>query len=242
MRTIGLLGGMSWESTVTYYRILNRETARRLGGLHSAPIVLYSVDFAPIERLQHDGRWDELGRIMVEAADRLRRAGAELLVICTNTMHKLAPVVESQVPLPLVHIADAAAASIRDAGLARVGLLGTRFTMEQDFYRGRLEQRGLTVLTPDDDDRAEVHRVIYEELCRGVVRDESRRTYRRIVESLVGRPTSACRCSTRRACTRSRRWTGLSNRHDRSYRTDRLSRGILRLLARRAGMSGRALP
>lgn len=187
MKTIGLIGGMSWESTAEYYRILNERTRERLGGLHSARCVLYSVDFAEIERLQVQGRWAEAGEVLADAARSLEAAGAELLLICTNTMHKVADSVEAAVSVPLLHLADTTAAAVRAAGLSRVGLLGTAFTMEQEFYRGRLAAGGLDVLVPDPEGRALVHRVIYEELCLGIVRDESRAAYRRVVEDLVAR-------------------------------------------------------
>ncbi|UQI45756.1 aspartate/glutamate racemase family protein [Streptomyces sp. HU2014] len=185
MRTIGLIGGMSWESTAEYYRILNERTRERLGGLHSARCVLYSVDFAEIERLQVHGRWAEAGEILAGAARSLEAAGADVLLLCTNTMHKVADSVEAAVSVPLLHLADATAAAVRAAGLRRVGLLGTAFTMEQDFYRSRLAAGGLDVRVPDAEGRALVHRVIYEELCLGVVRDDSRAAYRRVVEELV---------------------------------------------------------
>ena len=186
MKTLGLLGGMSWESTVPYYRIVNRTVAERLGGLHSARLVLYSVDFHDIERLQHEGRWEETAGILAEAARRLERAGAELLVLCTNTMHKVAPALEEAVGIPLLHIADATAEEAKRRGLGRLGLLGTLFTMEQDFYRGRLEtNHGLSVLLPDEGEREKVHRVIYEELCRGRIREESREAFRSILSGLA---------------------------------------------------------
>ncbi|MEV4873091.1 aspartate/glutamate racemase family protein [Streptomyces syringium] len=185
MRTIGLIGGMSWESTAEYYRILNERTRERLGGLHSARCVLHSLDFAEIEQLQVQGRWAEAGEVLAAAARSLEAAGADLLLICTNTMHKVADSVEAAVSVPLLHLADATAAAVRAAGLRRVGLLGTAFTMEQDFYRGRLAADGLDVRVPDSEGRALVHRVIYEELCLGVVRDASRAAYRRVVEDLV---------------------------------------------------------
>ncbi|MBD9469285.1 aspartate/glutamate racemase family protein [Pseudoxanthomonas sp. PXM01] len=186
MKTIGLIGGMSWESTVPYYRQINEGIKARLGGLHSAKVVLYSVDFHEIEQLQRDGDWDAAGDRLADAARRLHAAGADLLVLCTNTMHKVAPQIETAVPIPLLHIADATAAAILAAGHRSVGLLGTRFTMEQDFYRQRLQQRhGLQVIVPDADDRSIVHDVIYDELCRGVVRDASRDRYRRIMDDLV---------------------------------------------------------
>ncbi|MEV8322830.1 aspartate/glutamate racemase family protein [Kitasatospora sp. NPDC056731] len=185
MKTLGLIGGMSWESTAEYYRLLNELTRDRLGGLHSAPLVLYSVDFAAIERLQADGRWTEAGETLAGAARSLEAAGAELLLICTNTMHKVADQVTAATPVPLLHLADATADAVRAAGLHRIGLLGTAFTMEQDFYRGRLAAHGLDVLAPGADSRALVHRVIYQELCLGLVREESRAAYRRVIDELV---------------------------------------------------------
>ncbi|MCY0922388.1 MULTISPECIES: aspartate/glutamate racemase family protein [unclassified Streptomyces] len=185
MKTIGLLGGMSWESTAQYYRLLNEFTRERLGGLHSARCVLYSVDFAEIEQLQVQGRWDEAGEVLASAARSLEAAGADLVLLCTNTMHKVADQVQAAVSVPLLHLADATAEAVRAQGLRRVGLLGTAFTMEQDFYRGRLAAGGLDVSVPDADGRALVHRVIYEELCLGVVREESRTAYREVIASLV---------------------------------------------------------
>ncbi|MFF7586375.1 aspartate/glutamate racemase family protein [Kitasatospora purpeofusca] len=185
MKTIGLLGGMSWESTATYYRLLNELTRDRLGGLHSAKCVLYSVDFAEVERLQAAGEWEAAGRLLADAARAVEAAGAELLLICTNTMHKVADQVAGAVSVPLLHLADATAAAVLAAGVTRVGLLGTAFTMEQDFYRDRLASHGLDVLVPDPAGRALVHRVIYEELCLGVVREESRAEYRRVIAELV---------------------------------------------------------
>jgi aspartate racemase len=186
MKTIGLIGGMSWESTVPYYRIVNETVRERLGGLHSAKLVLYSIDFHEIELLQHSGAWDESGRRLAQAARSLEAAGADFLVLCTNTMHKVANSIESAVSIPLFHIADPTAQEIKEAGLKRVGLLGTRFTMEQEFYRGRLrDQHHLDVLIPDDADRGVVHKIIYEELCLGWVCDASRAEYRRIIQRLV---------------------------------------------------------
>jgi aspartate racemase len=187
VRTIGLLGGMSWESTAIYYRIINETVKQRLGGLHSAKVVLYSVDFEEIEQLQHRDRWDEAGRLLAEAASRIEAAGAECLVICTNTMHRVAAEIESAVRIPLLHIADATAAALRAAGIVSAGLLGTRFTMEQEFYRGRLESHGIQVIVPDDAGRETVHRVIYEELCQGQVKEESRSEFAKIIESLAAR-------------------------------------------------------
>lgn len=192
MKTIGLLGGMSWESTIPYYRIINEVVKERLGGLHSAKLVLYSVDFQEIERLQHSGAWDEAGQLLAKAAYSLQAAGANFIVLCTNTMHKVVPALENAVSIPLLHIADATAEEIKRAGLKKVGLLGTRFTMEQEFYKDRLrDKHGLDVLIPNDADRVRVHRIIYEELCQGKVRDDSREHYRRIIRSLIDRGVQA---------------------------------------------------
>ena len=186
MKTLGLIGGMSWESTIPYYRIINETVRERLGGLHSARIILYSVDFHDIEQLQQAGAWDEAGRILADAARSLEAAGTEGLALCTNTMHKVAPAIESAVTIPLLHIADPTAAAVKQAGIRTVGLLGTRFTMEQDFYRGRLAERhGLAVMIPDLADREIVHRVIYDELCQGDLRAESRAQYRAIMQRLI---------------------------------------------------------
>ncbi len=188
MKTIGLIGGMSWESSAEYYRIVNETVKARLGGLHSAQCLMYSVDFAEIERLQHAGRWDEAGEVMADAARRLERGGADFVVLCTNTMHKLADFIEQAVSIPLLHIADPTAEAIQAAGIERVGLLGTAFTMEQDFYRHRLTGKyGLDVLIPDADERLVIHRIIYEELVLGIVKDESRTAYQHIIASLVER-------------------------------------------------------
>ena len=192
MKTIGLLGGMSWESTLPYYRHINEAVRERLGGLHSARLVLYSLDFHEIEALQRQGDWAAAGTLLADAARRLESAGANFLLLCTNTMHKVADAIEAASALPLLHIADPTAAAIQAAGLQRVGLLGTRFTMEQPFYRQRLEDRhGIQVLVPDEPDRAEVHRVIYEELCRGVVSEASRQAYRQVISRLVARGAQA---------------------------------------------------
>lgn len=186
MKTIGLIGGMSWESTVPYYRQINETIKERLGGLHSAKIVLYSVDFHDIERLQHAGDWEAAGVVLAEAARALQAAGTAFLVLCTNTMHKVAPAIEAAVTIPLFHIADPTAAEIKRAGHATVGLLGTRFTMEEAFYRDRLSERhGLRVVVPGPKDRETIHRIIYEELCLGVVTAGSRGEYRRIMENLA---------------------------------------------------------
>jgi aspartate racemase len=192
MKIIGLIGGMSWESTVPYYRQINETIKRRLGGLHSAKIILYSVDFHDIERLQHAGDWDGAGVMLAEAARALQAAGADFLVLCTNTMHKVAPTIEAAVGIPLFHIADPTAEEIKRAGLTAVGLLGTRFTMEQAFYRDRLSERhGLRVITPDAEDRETVHRIIYEELCLGIINAESRNAYRRIMDNLAAQGAQA---------------------------------------------------
>jgi len=185
MKTIGLLGGMSWESTAEYYRLLNELTRERLGGLHSSRCVLYSVDFAEIERLQAEGRWEQAAEVLAEAARALEAAGAEILLLCTNTMHKVAGQVAAAVTVPLLHLADTTADAVRDSGLRRIGLLGTAFTMEQDFYRNRLESHGLEVWIPDAAGRSIVHRTIYEELCQGIVREESRQSLMAIIRDLV---------------------------------------------------------
>lgn len=192
MKVIGLIGGMSWESTVPYYRLINETVKQRLGGLHSARIVLYSVDFHEVEAMQRTGNWAAAGALLAAAARSLQAAGAECIVLCTNTMHKVAPEVEAAVTIPLLHIADASAEAVKDAGLSTVGLLGTRFTMEQAFYRERLsEMHGLRVLTPVEADRAIVHRVIYDELCVGRTVESSRDEYRRIMSALVERGAQA---------------------------------------------------
>jgi aspartate racemase len=182
---IGMLGGMSWESSAVYYRLVNELVRERLGGLHSARCVLLSVDFAEIEALQVSGRWDEAGALLAGTAAQVEAAGADILLLCTNTMHKVADQVAAAVGIPLVHLADATAAAVQTAGVSTVGLLGTAFTMEQGFYRDRLASHGLTVLTPEADDRAVVHSVIYEELCLGVVSEASRAAYIAVIERLV---------------------------------------------------------
>ena len=192
MKTLGLIGGMSWESSAQYYRLINEDVRQRLGGAHSAQLLLWSVDFARIKQLQHDGDWDALGTEMIDAARRLQAGGADLLVVCTNTMHKLAPQMEAACPLPLLHIADPTAQAILQAGLRTVGLLGTAFTMEEDFYRGRLSDRfGLEVLVPDADDRRDVHDIIYRELIAGVVSEASRQVYVDVITRLVARGAEA---------------------------------------------------
>ncbi|NIK07409.1 aspartate racemase [Xanthomonas arboricola] len=183
-KTIGLIGGMSWESTLPYYRIINQRVRHACGGLHSAKVLLYSVNFHEIERLQHAGDWDGAGQAMAAAARALHAGGADFLVLCTNTMHCVADAITSATPLPLLHIADATAEALIAAGVTRVGLLGTRFTMEQPFYRERLAARGLQVLVPPADVRAQLHRVIYDELCQGIVRPESRGYFRQVMADL----------------------------------------------------------
>ncbi|RKG78277.1 aspartate/glutamate racemase family protein [Corallococcus exercitus] len=187
MKTIGLLGGMSWESSAEYYRLINEHVKRELGGHHSAKVVLYSVDFQEIEHAQSTGRWDEAARILCDAARALERAGAEALVLCTNTMHKLAADIASATRIPFLHIAEATAQEVLRARVKTVGLLGTRYTMEQDFYKGRLAEQGLEVLVPTDEQRQAVHDVIYQELCLGQVKAASRERYQRIMEELVRR-------------------------------------------------------
>ena len=187
MLTIGMIGGMSWESSAEYYRLANELVRERLGGFHSAQCLLYSVDFAEIEAMQAEARWDEAGERLAAAAAALEAGGADLLLLCTNTMHKVADRIERSVSIPFLHLADATAAAVLAAGVGTVGLLGTAFTMEQDFYRDRLASHGLTVLVPEDDDRAVVHRVIYDELVRGIVSDSSRSAYRDVMARLVSR-------------------------------------------------------
>ncbi|NPD67961.1 aspartate/glutamate racemase family protein [Lichenicola cladoniae] len=185
-KVIGLIGGLSWESSAEYYRIINQTVRARLGGLRSARCLMWSFDFGEIEALQHAGRWDEATAEMVAAAQRLERGGADFIVICTNTMHRMADQVQAAIGLPLLHIADPTAKRIRSAGLRKVGLLGTAFTMEHDFYKGRLMHRhGLEVLVPGDEDRARVHRVIYEELVQGRVEPSSRQAFREVIARLV---------------------------------------------------------
>lgn len=186
MKTIGLIGGMSWESSLLYYQIINETVKARLGGLHSAQCLMWSFDFAEIEALQAAGDWEQAAQRMIDAAKRLQNGGADGLVLCTNTMHKLAPNVQAAVDLPLLHIADATAQKIREAGIQTIGLLGTRYTMEQDFYKGRLiEQFGLNVLTPDPTGIQIVHDIIYHELVLGVVKDDSRQAYLRVMDGLA---------------------------------------------------------
>jgi len=192
MRILGLIGGMSWESTAVYYRLINQEVRARLGPLRSAELLLYSVDFGPIEAMQREGRWDDAAESLAGAARRLAAGGADCIVLCTNTMHKLAGHLEAAVPLPLLHIADATGSAAVAAGAQRVGLLATAYTMEQPFLKERLAQRfGLEVLVPEPAERQQVHRIIYEELCAGVVRDDSRQAYRKVIAALCARGAQA---------------------------------------------------
>jgi aspartate racemase len=188
MKTIGLIGGMSWESSIEYYRIVNEEVRAKLGGLHSAKSVMVSVDFAEIETMQHAGQWEELTTRMIESARQVEAGGGDFVVLCTNTMHKMADDMDAAIGIPLLHIADATSSRIKARGIQTIGLLGTRFTMEEDFYKGRLEARhGLTVLIPDEAERADVHRIIYEELVVGEIRAESKNRYIEIMQHLVAR-------------------------------------------------------
>ncbi|MBY8268931.1 aspartate/glutamate racemase family protein [Vibrio fluvialis] len=192
MKTIGMIGGMSWESTLSYYKAINEGVKAALGGLNSAQICLYSVNFEPIEKLQHEGKWDETAQLLAQAAKSVEAGGADFLLICTNTMHKVAPEIEAQISIPILHIADATAKQLQQDGIERVGLLGTRFTMEQEFYKGRLQQQfGIDVLIPDAEQRQQVHSVIYEELCLGTIRPEFRAQYVEIVEDLHRRGAQA---------------------------------------------------
>ncbi|HVE52362.1 MAG TPA: aspartate/glutamate racemase family protein [Ramlibacter sp.] len=187
MRAIGLIGGMSWESTAVYYRLMNQEVARRLGGLHSAHLLLHSVDFGPVAQAQHDGDWDKAAAMLRDSARRLAAGGAEALVLCTNTMHKLADAIEGSCPLPFLHIADSTGRAAQALGCRKVGLLATGFTMREPFLKDRLAARhGLEVMVPPPETQAEVHRVIYEELCKGIIRDSARNFYRMAIEALRG--------------------------------------------------------
>jgi len=186
VKTIGLIGGMSWESSAEYYHVINETVRNKLGGLHSAKSIMVSVDFAEIEELQNRGEWQHAGRLMVAAAQSIERAGADFVVLCTNTMHKLADDIQTNIHIPLLHIADATAQKIKSRGIRKVGLLGTHYTMEEDFYTGRLTRTfGLEVITPDGPDREVVHRVIFDELCLGIAKPESRERYRTIMEKMA---------------------------------------------------------
>ena len=188
MKTIGMIGGMSWESSLEYYRIMNQAVKEKLGGFHSAPCILYSVDFDDVEKLQHQGDWESLTRLMIEAAQRVKKAGADFLVICTNTMHKMADEVQRAIQIPLLHIADVAAEAVKANGQSRVGLLGTKFTMEQDFYKGRLQEiHGIDVLIPEDKERQVIHDILYNELCLGEIKELSKGKFQSIIQNLVQR-------------------------------------------------------
>lgn len=192
LRTIGLIGGMSWESSAEYYKLINQAVRSRLGPLRSASILMYSVDFGPIQQAQHDGRWDDAAAQLADAARRLHRGGAECIVLCTNTMHKVADQIAQAVPIPFLHIADPIGDAARRSNNSVLGLLGTRFTMEQPFMRERLErQHGLQILVPDEAERADLHRIIYEELCAGIISDSSRQIYQQIIASLARQGASA---------------------------------------------------
>ena len=186
MKTMGLLGGMSWESSLEYYRIINQLVKKRLGGLHSAKCLMYSVDFHEIETLQHQGLWDEAGRLLGEAAKAIEKGGADFLLICTNTMHRVAPVIQQRISMPLLHIAEPTAKSVLSQGIRKIGLLGTRFTMQEDFYKGKLmHDHGLEVLTPVDADMDMIHQVIFEELCLGLIKDASKEKYIAVIRRLA---------------------------------------------------------
>ncbi|MDD5945508.1 MAG: aspartate/glutamate racemase family protein [Clostridia bacterium] len=187
MKTIGLIGGMSWESTVTYYKIINEAVKSRLGGLHSAKILMYSVDFDEIEKCQSEGDWDKSADILASAAERLEGAGADFIVICTNTMHKVAPQIEKRIGIPIIHIAEATADELKKNGIERVALLGTKYTMTQDFYRDKIKEAGIEVLTPEGEDIDTVNSIIYDELCLGIISDESRKKYIDIISGLEKR-------------------------------------------------------
>jgi aspartate racemase len=191
MRTIGLIGGMSWESSAEYYRLINQQVRDRLGPLRSAQLLMHSVDFGPVEQAQHAGRWDDAAAILVDAAQRLQAGGAECVVLCTNTMHKVAAQIQSAISIPFLHIADPTGQAALDGGTVTVGLLGTAFTMEQDFLKERLSAQGLTVLVPDAEERQAVHRIIYDELCVGVINPASRQVYQQVIESLTRRGAEA---------------------------------------------------
>ena len=185
MKTIGLIGGMSWESTVTYYCLINEAVKEKMGGLHSAKILLYSVDFAEIEEYQAKGEWDKSAEVLAQAAVSLEKAGADFIVICTNTMHKVVPQIQKQIRIPIIHIAQAAASVLKEQGICRVGLLGTKYTMTQEFYKSKLIEAGIEVLIPNDTDIEIVYNIIYGELCLGMIREESRKEYIRIIDQMM---------------------------------------------------------
>ena len=192
MKTIGMLGGMSWESTVSYYQEINESVKHKLGGLHSAKICLYSVDFDEIEKLQHQGNWDETANILSTAAKSAELAGADFLPICTNTMHKVAPQIEEAINIPILHIADATAKRLQIDGVKKVGLLGTRFTMEQEFYKSRISDNfGIDVIVPNSDEQTIIHDIIYQELCQGIIQESSRKQYLRIIANLASQGAEA---------------------------------------------------
>lgn len=191
MKTIGLIGGLSWESSLEYYRLINEGVKQRLGGLHSAKSLLYSFDFAQVEALQHEGKWDEATQMMIAAAQSLEKGGADFIIICSNTMHKMAEAIERSSQLPLLHIADATAKKIVEQNIKTVGLLGTKFTMEEDFYPRRLAEHGLKVLIPNAADRLTVHNIIYNELCLGKIRPESKHCYQEVIKRLVAEGAEA---------------------------------------------------
>lgn len=185
MKTIGLIGGMSWESSVKYYQILNEEVKKRLGGLHSAKCILYSVDFEEIERYQAEGKWEEAGKLLGDVAHSLETAGADFIVICTNTMHKVIKYMEEKIDIPILHIADATTTQIRKKNIHTVGLLGTKYTMEQDFYKSRVQSNGINVLIPNETEREMINKIIYEELCLGKILDSSKEIYKNVIKNLV---------------------------------------------------------
>ncbi|NLB88952.1 MAG: aspartate/glutamate racemase family protein [Syntrophomonadaceae bacterium] len=187
MKIIGLIGGMSWESSLEYYRLINKEVKNRLGGLHSAKCILYSVDFEEIERFQAEGKWEEAGNLLGEVAYSLEKGGADFIVICTNTMHKVVEFIETKINIPILHIADASAKEIKKNNINTVGLLGTKYTMEQDFYKTRIESHGINVLIPDDTEREMVNKIIYKELCLGIIQESSRDYYKNVIKNLVHR-------------------------------------------------------
>ena len=188
MKTIGLLGGMSWESTALYYKLINEEVKKQLGGLHSAKVVIYSVDFDEIEKLQHLGAWDETAKILGQAAKNIQNASADFLVICTNTMHKVAPLIQMHIDIPILHIADATGKKLQNENIKKVGLLGTAFTMKQDFYKERINKNfDIEVLIPSEEDMSIVHKIIYEELCLGMIKEDSKKEYLRIIDDLASK-------------------------------------------------------
>ena len=186
MKTIGLIGGMSWESSIEYYRIINQKVREKLGGTHSAKCVMVSVDFAEIEVLQHEGRWQEATQLLIDAAIHLQAAGADFIVLCTNTMHKMVEEIQKNTSIPFLHIADATAQKVKSSGISTIGLLGTKFTMEEDFYKGRLTRNfDLIVVVPEENDRKMIHHVIYDELVKGIIRPESKREFLNVIEKLI---------------------------------------------------------